>query len=408
MKDYFYKSYPRSKLNNSKSQAEINNINRPSLFNLSGTNIVYNGNNKKNSITSQLKNNNILAHKQLDEINEEYNNMRNILNNKISKLEKEQQMQFESLRNYLEEKNELENMKYKEQYKKGILNEMNNEMDYEYDKRKKKNDIINIDYNEQLGKRKAKEEKERKKFMEDMEYFKKIQYINQMEKILLQKNRMQKRIFDMYQNRYFPFYMNNINPYISPILLDLFYRNDDEHKQKELMKLLLLKNIMDSDNPKKARPFFARPPKYFIQKYYPPNAEPKIIQVPQPVFFQAPEPPTPKYPPIIIPRDRELNPRINVYTREERRRRKTEKRHKHKHKHKHKHRSPHKTGSTKYKKTETEEKEETEKSDEEDNEEKEEKEEKEESSSEPEVRLKLHDPDNPDDDRIVYPVSNPT
>ena len=89
MKDYFFNSYPGANFNRSKSQVNLNNIHRPSLFNLSGENIVYNKNNglnkKKLSVKSYLKNDNLLAHKKLDEIKNEYHNMRNFLNDKVSK-----------------------------------------------------------------------------------------------------------------------------------------------------------------------------------------------------------------------------------------------------------------------------------------------------------------------------------
>ena len=457
MKDYFFNSMPRSKLNYSKSQTDLINIKRPSLFNLSGSQIINNNNNKKNSIASHLKNNNLLAHKQLDEINNEYHNMKNFLNDKVSKLEEQQQIQFESLRNYLEGSNRLEELKYKERYNNKMLNDLKEEIDYEYNKKKDLEKIRNIDYEEKLGERRDIENKERKKFLEEYDYFKKIQHLNQLERILLQKNRMQKRMYDIYNNRYYPppspgyLHMNNISQFMSPLLLELFNRNENKNKQEELVRLILLKELINEDKPKKERPFFGRAPKYFIQKYYPPSAPTKLIPVPQPVFIQPPEQESQAqpYPPqthVIIQKEpgEIIQPRINIVTRGERRREKTEKssrskspkshkkKHKHKKKdkkkHKKKHKSPKKTiVSTPTRKTEsppesepeedkdekTEDKEDDDEDKPEDDEENkneedkpEQKEDDDESSSQPEVRLKLFDPDNPGDERIVYPVNN--
>ena len=118
MNDYFFTSKPNQKYNRSKSSINIFNNERPSLFNLSGSDIIYNSNGKKRAkaITSQLKSSNFLAHQQLDEINNDYNNMKDLLNNKISKLEEQQEIQFDSIKNYLRKKNMIEDMKYREQY----------------------------------------------------------------------------------------------------------------------------------------------------------------------------------------------------------------------------------------------------------------------------------------------------
>ena len=217
------------------------------------------------------------------------------------------------------------------------------------------------------------------------------------------------------------------------------------------MRLILLKELINEDKPKKERPFFGRAPKYFIQKYYPPSAPTKIIPVPQPVFIQPPEQESQAqpYPPqthVIIQKEpgEIIQPRINIVTRGERRREKTEKssrskspkshkkKHKHKKKDKKKHKKKHKSPkkcivSTPTRKTEsppesepdedkdekTEDKEDDDEDkpeDDEDNKDEEDKpeqkEDDDESSSQPEVRLKLFDPDNPGDERIVYPVNN--
>ena len=463
MNDHFFNSYPGANFNRSKSQVNLNNIHRPSLFNLSGENIVYNKNNglnkKKLSVKSYLKNDNLLAHKKLDEIKNEYHNMRNFLNDKVSKLEEQQQLQFENLRNYLQANNQIEKMKYEEKYKNNFLNEIKEQMDYDYNRKKKLEKLRNIAIAEKLGEKRYIEEMERKKLLQEMVYFKKIQHINRLERMLLQKNRMYK---------YYNANSQNLSNFISPLLFDYFNRNNNDNNQKhdELLKLILLKNLLNDETPKKDRPVFHRAPKYFIQKYYPPNEPTKLIPVPQPVFIQNPEQERVPYSPyqqpnIIIQKEpgEIITPNINIITRDARHRKKTDrksthKKHKHRHKHKHKHKQKHKKKNETPKSTEkkpelkSEEKEEKEEKEEEEEDEEEEEEEDdeeeeeedenekenekpkeeqkkeeqkkpekekkqekkeeedEESSSQPDVRLKLVDPDNPEASRYVYPVNN--
>ena len=206
MNDYFFTSKPNQKYNRSKSSINIFNNERPSLFNLSGSDIIYNSNGKKRAkaITSQLKSSNFLAHQQLDEINNDYNNMKDLLNNKISKLEEQQEMQFDSIKNYLRKKNMIEDMKYREQYNDNFYKDLKDQMDFEYYKRKDMDRIRRLNYKEKIDKRKQIENKERKKFLEDMDYFQKIQQLNQMERMVRQKNFMQKRMDDMYKHRFLP------------------------------------------------------------------------------------------------------------------------------------------------------------------------------------------------------------
>ena len=197
MSDYFFNSMPNMKFNRSKSQSDILDSNTYSSFNLSGSEIVYNNNNfmnnKKKSVTSQLKNNNLLAHKQLDEINNEYNNMKNFLNDKVSRLEQQQQMQFDALRNYLEENKLLEEMKLQEKYRNRMNKEIQEQVDYEYNKKKDMEKIRNLGFREKIGKKRAMEKEERKKFLKEMDYFEKIQRLDQMEKVLLRNNIMRQR-----------------------------------------------------------------------------------------------------------------------------------------------------------------------------------------------------------------------
>ena len=457
MNDYFFTSNPNQKYNRSKSSINIFNNERPSLFNLSGSDIIYNSNGKKRAkaITSQLKSSNFLAHQQLDEINNDYNNMKDLLNNKISKLEEQQEMQFDSIKNYLRKKNMIEDMKYREQYNDNFYKDLKDQMDFEYYKRKDMDRIRRLNYKEKIDKRKQIENKERKKFLEDMDYFQKIQQLNQMERMVRQKNFMQKRMDDMYKHRFLPPPFG-YNMSLAPYLYDLIKQeNSNYNNQNDLMKLFLLKSIFTDEKPENKNSNLYRSPKYLIQKYYasplPASIipQPQPIPIPQPILFQSPEQRTPQ---IIIQRE-QVEPKEIIIPSNEKRVRKREsppsiRKKEHKHRHKHRHRHKHKerrrevtppritTPKTNKKKTEPEEeseekqpteskeeeseksgpeeKEKSEKSEEEKQEESEKPEEEkkqtkddeEESSSQPEIRLRLFDPDNPESSKIVYPANN--
>ena len=189
---------------------------------------------------------------------------------------------------------------------------------------------------------------------------------------------------------------------MSPLLLNMLDAYNNNNRQNEIMKLYLLKTLMEDDKPKKESPFIMKPPKYLIQKYYPPAPNTNYIPVPQPILFKSPDMPNPS----IIPEQKE-KPTIKVtLPKDETIRTKTtyesiptkqKRKHKHKHKKKHKHRyeTPLEDNGDEPREND-------------DDEEKDEKPSKEEDdSSEPDVRLKLYDPDNPDDNRIVYPSRNP-
>ena len=409
MKDYFFNSMPKAKLKHSKTYSNIFN-NRPSSFNLSGSEIVYNNNgvnNKKNLIAARLKNNNILAHKQLDEINNEYYNMKNFLNDKVSQLEQQQQKQFEALKNYLDENNLLEDLRQKEDNRNNMINEFKDIMDYEINKKKDLEKIRNLDYKEKLGRKKAKENLEREKFMREMDYFEKIQRLDYMERILLHQNKMKQRAEEMYQNRYFNPYTGLPNsPFMSPLLLDLINSKNENNKQNEIFKLFLLKSIMDDDKPKKDRPLFVKPPKYFIQKYYPPAPSTNLIPVPQPILFKSPDPPPPQ---VIYQREPiRIMPSPEIIMPPKIRQRKTEYISiptKHKHSHKHKHRHKHDSSSNESGQSDQDENNSEEKEDNQEDDNKS-KEKSGEESTQPDIRLRLYDPDNPDNDKIVYPENN--
>ena len=426
MNDYFFSNNNNSKFKHAKSYSNLYNGNRHSSLNLSGSEIVYNNsniNNNKKSITSYLKQDNMLAHKQLDEINNEYNNMKNYLNDKVSKLEQQQQMQFDSLKNYLEENKLREDLKLREKYKNNIVNEIKDHIDYEMNRKKNIDNIRDLDYKERIGRKMAKEKQEREQLLREMDYVEKIKRIDQMEKMLLHKNLMDKKIKEMYNSIYYqnpfnyPGYLNS--PYMSPLFFEMMNAYNNNNRHNEIMKLYLLKSLFDEDKPKKDSPIIMKPPKYLIQKYYPPAPNTNYIPVPQPILFKSPNFPESTIPvlkdkptiKVTLPKSESVVTKTSyesIPTRQKRR-------HKHKHKKRHKHRSetpseesePEEEPEEKEEdeKPNNEEEEEPEKDEEE--EEKESKKKEEDESSEPDVRLKLYDPDNPDDDKIVYPSRSP-
>ena len=259
----------------------------------------------------------------------------------------------------------------------------------------------------------------------------------------------------MYKHRFLPPPFG-YNMSLAPYLYDLIKQeNSNYNNQNDLMKLFLLKSIFTDEKPENKNSNLYRSPKYLIQKYYasplPASIipQPQPIPIPQPILFQSPEQRTPQ---IIIQRE-QVEPKEIIIPSNEKRIRKREsppsiRKKEHKHRHKHRHRHKHKerrrevtppritTPKTNKKKTEPEEeseekqpteskeeeseksepeeKEKSEKSEEEKQEESEKPEEEkkqtkddeEESSSQPEVRLRLFDPDNPESSKIVYPANN--
>ena len=77
-------------------------------------------------------------------------------------------------------------------FQNNFLNEIKEQMDYDYNRKKKLEKLRNIAIAEKLGEQRYIEEMERKKLLQEMVYFKKIQHINRLERMLLQKNRMYK------------------------------------------------------------------------------------------------------------------------------------------------------------------------------------------------------------------------
>ena len=432
MNDYFFSNNNSSKFKHAKSYSNLNSLKRHSSLNLSGSEIVYNNsniNNNKNSITSYLKQDNMLAHKQLDEINNEYNNMKNFLNDKVSKFEQQQQMQFDTLRNYLEENNLRENLESREKYKNNIMNEIKSHIDCEMNRKKNIDKIRDLDYKERIGRKLAKEKQEREQLLREMDYVEKIKRLDQMEKMILHKNLMNKKIQEMYNSIYYPNPYNfpGYPPFMSPLFFEMMNAYNNNNKHNEIMKLYLLKSLFDEDKPKKDPPFIMKPPKYLIQKYYPPAPNTNYIPVPQPILFKSPDFPKPpiipeeKEKPIIkvtLPKDESVITRTSYESipTPQKRRHKHKRKHKHRHRHKQRNETPseeseeepeEKEDEEKEEKPNNEEEEEPEKGEEEKEKESEKKDKEEDDSSEPDVRLKLYDPDNPEDDKIVYPSRNP-
>jgi hypothetical protein len=196
---------------------------------------------------------------------------------------------------------------------------------------------------------------------------------------------------------------------MNPFFLNLI--NANNNKQNDIMKLYLLKSLMEDDKPKKDHPFVMKPPKYLIQKYYPPAPNTNYIPVPQPILFKSPdyfnrEILNKKRPTIKISLPKSGKERTNsgyesIPSQQKR---------KYKHHSKHRNETPSENEEEpeKSENPDEDDEEEDNKEEPEENEDNEEKgntdkEKEDEESSEPDVRLRLYNPDNPEENKIVYP-----
>ena len=143
-------------LSHSSSQIFSNN---KSTFHLTGQSIMtsqsnYPKSNNRRKIGSRLKENNILAHKQLNDLNNEYLNMKSFLGDKMNQLEKEQINHFSDIKNILEE-----------QEKKRLR-----EIQYHNNRRRINDEMLWM-------KNKINEEKEKIRIMDEMRFKKEVDEI---------------------------------------------------------------------------------------------------------------------------------------------------------------------------------------------------------------------------------------
>jgi hypothetical protein len=220
----------------------------------------------------------------------------------------------------------------------GIKQQISNEI-------KKQRELDNMRFRNQIDdieKRRADINIERSKLYEELDYYNKIQKIDYLHKNLEKKYNLRKKnnSYNYNNQRYqnypnsinYPRYAfsdnysrNNIPSYIlPPVHLNMNYP-DKKQKENELIKLFVLKEMMD-DNKKKSEDRYhrnrnqfedyPRNPMYEQPKFYfpPPQQQqiqptiipqPQPIPVPQPIIIQSP--PAMPSPNIIIQADRKYD-----------------------------------------------------------------------------------------------------
>ena len=324
-----------SALIHSNSQPNIMGNYNKSYLNLSGREIIssqYPYNN--NRIALKLKNDNLLAHKQLNDLTNEYDNMKIFLNNKINQLGQQQDNQFKNLKNYFEGEKRLNIMRYEEKQNNKLLNGIKEQIS---DQIKKQRELENMRFRnhvDYIEKRRADINIERSKYYEDLNWYNKIQNIDRLQKNLEKRLQMNRHHHNSYNNnnqRYeIPYIYPKIDvrpPLLPPLILNTSNNPVRSQKDNELIKLFVLKEMMD-DNKKNTHCRHCRHrichhdlerfPMCDPQKiYYPtpppvPYSQPQVqtsfipqqqpIPIPQPIIIQsAPANPSPN---IIIQADR--------------------------------------------------------------------------------------------------------
>ena len=297
-------------LNHSNSQPNLYSNYKKSPLNLSGQEIIsnYYRPNNNNRVSDKLKQDNLIAHKQLNDLTHEYDNMKIFLKDKVNQLEQNQQKQFENLISYLKN-NRLE---YDERQIKEEISDVFKKQ------RELKNERFK-NFIKDIEKRRINVNIERGKLYEDLYYYNEIQKLNLLHNDLKKHNKN-----NNYNNQRIPthnLYQRYNLPYISPPIY-LKNNNNEKNKDNELIKLFVLRELMEGNKKSRTHPHIQNipPTKYkypqpIIQPIYqpPPPQQPQIqvqtryipqpqpIPVPQPIIIQSP--PAMPSPNIIIQAD---------------------------------------------------------------------------------------------------------
>ena len=340
-----YPNYPNnyrynSNLIHSNSQPllNINNHGKKSYLNLSGKEIIsnshlpykYNGSShnlntininpykkNNNNIAFKLKRDNLLAHKQLNDIKDDYNNMKLFLNDKMDQIEMQQRNQIENLKNFFEERdireNQYKELKYKERQRQKLLNGIKEQVQKEVQHQREMDEIRFRKQVDEIEKRRADIMIERSKLFEEFQEYNKLHRDNinrrnkdKEDKIRQLKENILKYNNNIYNSQRYP--IRYPRPIIIPPSIYVDMHPPNKNQQNELFKLFLLRDIMESDKkpplspPPPIRFIPPRPPRYplyrppRIPKYYPPpnnqvqqRIVPQTIQIPQPIIIQSPQ-----------------------------------------------------------------------------------------------------------------------
>ena len=324
------------------------------------------------NISSRLQNDNFIAQQKLNNIKNNYNEIKTLLNNKIEKLEQDQQMQFENLKYALEQGGGLKMM--------GAVKNANGGNIYDL-KRAEEEDIIdatrklprlleekiNIINNMKIKekedekrllsqvKRKVNEEIKKQKEKDEIRFKRELDDIEQKRENIRQERR---RLIEELQNRDIeeseieslnsqPIYNQNIAPQspfppsiyptqmpqmmtpyaFPPNIYPPMNNNNNKDSTDELLKIFILKKIFD-DKPQTVQtaPQIQPIPQYIPNPYPPPQYPPyqpppqyqqpqpqqQPITIPQPIIIQSPQSMAPP-PNVIIHEDRaqpQIQPQI--------------------------------------------------------------------------------------------------
>ena len=308
---------------NLSGQEIISNHNFPAKFNGSSYNLntininPYNKN--KNKIALKLKRDNLLAHQQLNDIKDDYNNMKLFLNDKMSQIEMQQRNQIENLKNFFEERdireNQYKEIKYKERQRQKLFNGIKEQIQNEVQQQREMDEIRFRKQVDEIEKRRADIMIERSKLFEEFQEYNKLHRDNIINRNKAKEYKIKQLRDNFIKNKNNNYnYNNQIYPirYPRPIIIppsiyvDMHYPN--KNPQNELFKLFLLRDIMESDKkpplrppppirfipPKPPRIPVYRPPRY--PRYYPPPNNqiqqrniPQTISIPQPIIIQSPQ-----------------------------------------------------------------------------------------------------------------------
>ena len=325
-----------------------------------------------NNISSRLQNDNFMAQQKLNNIKNNYNEIKTLLNNKIEKLEQDQQMQFENLKYALEQGGGLKMMGAVKNANGGNIydlkraeeedmidatrklprlleekiNIINNMKIKEKEDEKRLLSQIKRKVNEEIKKQKEKDEIRFKREIDDIKH--KRENIRQERRRLieeLQNNDIEESESESLNPQ--PIYNQNIVPQSSftpsmyhtqmpqmtppyafpPNMYPPMNNNNNKDSTDELLKIFILKKIFD-DNPQtiQTAPQIQPIPQYIPNPYPPPQYPPyqpppqyqqpqpqqQPITIPQPIIYQSPQP-IMQPPNVIIQQDRaqpQIQPQI--------------------------------------------------------------------------------------------------
>ena len=279
------------------------------------------------SVANKLQNDNFIAQQKLNNLKNNYNEIKTLLNNKIEKLEHDQQMQFDNLKYALEQGGGLKMM--------GAVKNANGGNNYNL-QRAEEEDIINASrrlpklLDEQLGKaysskkygtshllskdirRRVDDELNRQRALDDLKFKRELDEIEAKRENIRQERRRMLRelqsheIDDLDDPLYlaptppppFPPMYNPYNPYMMPPFPPYFMppmNNNNNHNDStgELIKIFLIKKLFDDNKPEPKEKNIYPP---FLYQFYPGGFPVQygskkgnpIINYPQPLIVQTP------------------------------------------------------------------------------------------------------------------------